>query len=116
MVIGASPNPERFSHKAVRLLLKKGHDVIPVGRRQGSIEGLEIKPFHTVPDRPVHTISIYLAPDKQKEYYDYILSLRPKRVIFNPGTENDELETLLRRQGVETVRYCTLQMLRKGIF
>ncbi|NPA43515.1 MAG: CoA-binding protein [Chlorobi bacterium] len=116
VVLGASPNPERFSHKAVKLLKKFGHPVVAVGRRAGEIDGIPIIGFDNPPEGPVHTVTIYLAPDKQKAYYDYILNLHPRRVIFNPGTENPELEKILKEREVEIVRNCTLQMLRKGLF
>ncbi len=115
IVLGASPNPSRYSYKAVRLLKRHGHEPVPVGIRDGQIEGIDIikgKPF--VSD--VHTITLYLNPQRQKQYYDYILSLNPKRVIFNPGTENQQLQDMLHAHGIETVENCTLVMLHTGIF
>ena len=116
VVLGASPNPGRFSHKAVRLLKRKGFDVIPVGRRKGEIEGIPLQPYEVKIEKPVHTVSIYLSPEIQKQFYDLILSFRPRRVIFNPGTENEELEQMLQDRGAEIVRHCTLKMLHKNIF
>ncbi len=115
LVLGASPNPTRFSHKAVSLLKKYGHEPIPIGIRTGKIKEIEI-----IKGKPqlydIHTITLYLRPERQKQYYDYILSLSPKRVIFNPGTENPELKQLLELQGIETVEQCTLVMLHSELF
>ena len=102
VVLGASPNPARYSYKAVRLLLRHGHEPIPIGIREGEIDGIKIiKGMPQVND--VHTVTLYLGPARQKQYYDYILSLKPQRVIFNPGTENPELEQMLTARGIETV-------------
>ncbi len=115
VVLGASPNPARYSYKAVRLLLRHGHEPIPIGIREGEIDGIKIiKGMPQVND--VHTVTLYLGPARQKQYYDYILSLKPQRVIFNPGTENPELEQMLTARGIETVENCTLVMLHTGIF
>lgn len=115
VVLGASPNPARYSYKAVRLLLRHGHELIPIGIREGEIDGIKIiKGTPEVGD--VHTVTLYLGPARQKQYYDYILSLKPQRVIFNPGTENPELEQILTARGIETVENCTLVMLHTSIF
>jgi len=116
VVIGASLNPERFSHKAVLLLQRKGHPVIPVGRKKGEINGIEIKTFDEPVQEPVHTVTLYLSPENQKHYYNYILSLNPRRVIFNPGTENPELEDLLKKKGIDIIKHCTLKLLNSGKF
>ncbi len=115
-VFGASVKPERYSHKAVRLLKRNGFDVMPVGLRKGTIDGLEIVNFDEVPLQRVHTVSLYLSARNQKPYYELIFSLDPERVIFNPGTENDELKRLLAGKGIETVEDCTIQMLLRGDF
>lgn len=115
IVIGASPNPNRYSHKAVTALSKKDFEVYPIGIRAGTISGIDI-----LLDRPeivnVHTISVYLNPDNQTEYHKYFLQLKPKRVIFNPGAENDALSTILRKEGIEVLEACTLVMLSTGQF
>lgn len=115
LVLGASPNTSRFSNKAVNLLDSNNHEVIPVGIRKGNINGIEIiigKP--NVKD--VHTVTLYVGPARQKDYYDYILSLKPKRIIFNPGTENDDFENLAKQQNIEVVENCTLVMLNQDVF
>jgi len=110
VVLGASPNPGRYSHMATERLLRYGHEVVLVGIRKGTIGDL---PIHT--DKPpiagVDTITLYVGPDNQPSWYDYILALQPKRIIFNPGTENPELIRMAREQGIETVIGCTLVML-----
>ncbi|MCX7863317.1 MAG: CoA-binding protein [Bacteroidales bacterium] len=110
VVLGASPNPERYSYKAVKKLKQHGYEVIAIGKRKGNIDGIEIiqqLPFLS----DVHTIAMYLSPSNQKEYYDYILSLKPQRIIFNPGTENKELATLAEKNGIAVVEWCVLIML-----
>ena len=110
LVLGASPNPIRFSHKAVKSLVRHGHDVVPVGNRQGAIMWQKIiigKPEIT----DIHTITLYLNPENQKNYYDYIISLSPKRIIFNPGSENQELIELAVKNNIEVSIACTLIML-----
>lgn len=113
VVLGATPNPERYAYLAVKKLLAYGHDVVPVGIRKGEIDGTPIQN-----GRPeisgVDTITLYLNPEHQRDYYDYIFSLQPQRLIFNPGTENPELMGLAREKGVETEVACTLVMLSVG--
>lgn len=113
VVIGASPNRMRYSHSAVAQLQENGHEVIPVGIRDGEIAGIKIEKGR--PDvEGTDTVSLYLNPQRQKEYYDYILGLKPKRLIFNPGTENPELAQLAREAGIEAEAACTLVMLSIG--
>jgi uncharacterized protein len=113
LVLGATPNPERYAYIATQRLLKAGHEVLPVGSKKGVIEGIVIE-NDTPPYEGVDTVTLYLNPDNQKPYYDYILSLHPKRIIFNPGTENWELVRLAKEQGIETEIACTLVMLSVG--
>ncbi|MCB0632278.1 MAG: CoA-binding protein, partial [Lewinella sp.] len=97
VVLGASTNPARYSHRAVGLLLEKGIEPVPVGIKKGEIEGIPI--LNGEPEvEDVHTVTLYLNPERQRPYYDYILGLHPKRIIFNPGTENPELIRLTREQ------------------
>ena len=110
LVLGASPNPIRFSHKAVKSLVRHGHDVVPIGIRKGDIMWQKIiigKPNL----KDIHTITLYLNPENQKEYYDYIIQLTPKRIIFNPGSENNELIELAMKNNIEVSIACTLIML-----
>ena len=113
LVLGATTNPERYAYLAVKSLLKHGHEVVAVGRKEGEIEGVKI--YTNQPDiRDVHTVTLYLNPTHQTELYDYILGLYPKRIIFNPGTENLEFEAIAKKQGIETIEACTLVMLSIG--
>jgi predicted CoA-binding protein len=113
VVIGASPNEERYSYRAVNSLVKAGHDVVPIGRRGGNISGHEIitKLIH---HNSVDTVTMYVGAQNQPGYYDYIIGLNPKRIIFNPGTENIELQEKARTNGIETIEACTLVMLSIG--
>lgn len=113
VVLGATNNPERYAYLAVQRLLRHGHEVVPVGIRAGQVEGLEI--LNGMPEvEDVDTVTLYVGPERQAAYYDYILSLQPKRIVFNPGTENPELMQMAEQQGIETVEGCTLVMLSVG--
>jgi len=115
VVLGASPNPDRFSYKAVRRLIRYNHEVIAVGKRHGMIGETPI--VTTQPEiAGVHTVVMYLAPYHQGEIFDYVLSLRPKRVIFNPGTESPEFDEFLESYNIEVVHDCTLVMLANNRF
>lgn len=115
LVIGATPNPARYAYLAVMRLRQYGHEVVPVGIRKGSVDGVEIQ--HGTPDiKDLDTVTIYLNPQRQQAYYDYILSLKPRRIIFNPGAENPELSKLARENGIETEEACTLVMLSIGVY
>lgn len=115
LVLGASPNPERFSFKAVKLLRHYGHEVIALGNKTGIIHDVEIT-TEMIEFSDIHTITIYLNPINQKPYYNYIIKIKPKRIIFNPGTENTELKKLATENGIECIENCTLIMLSSGIF
>lgn len=115
VVLGASPNPARYSYLAVRKLKNYQHEVVAIGKRKGKIGDVEINTDH-IPVSDVHTITLYLNPQNQQEYYDYILDLQPSRIIFNPGTENDELEKRAIENGIEPVQGCTLVMLGSGMY
>lgn len=110
LVLGASPDPSRYSYLAVQRLMGKGQPVLAVGKRSGNIGVVEIKP--DVPEgTQVHTVTLYLAPGNQRLWEDRLLALHPSRVIFNPGTENDAFAARLREAGIEVVEACTLVML-----
>lgn len=113
IVLGATPNPGRYAYMAVQRLQAHGHEVIPVGIRKGEIEGLAIQNGEPAISG-VDTITLYLNPDNQRPYYDYIFSLQPRRIIFNPGTENPELIRMAREKGIETEIACTLVLLSIG--
>ncbi|HYE53203.1 MAG TPA: CoA-binding protein [Chitinophagaceae bacterium] len=113
MVLGASDDPSRYAYLAINRLRKNGHPVIAIGKKPGKVADVEItkeKNTHT----GVDTVTLYLNPTHQKQYYDYIVSLKPKRIIFNPGTENDELAVLAEQNGIKTMEACTLVMLSTG--
>ncbi len=110
LVLGASTNQDRVSYEAVARLRAKGIEVIALGQREGDIYGVPVLTGR--PDlQNIDTVTLYLNPERQKEYYAYILSLKPRRVIFNPGTENAELIRKLREAGIEPLIACTLVML-----
>jgi len=113
VVLGASTNPARYAFLATQRLQEHGFTAIPIGIKEGKIGETDI-----VVGRPalenIHTVTLYLNPMRQKEYYDYILELQPKRIIFNPGTENNELIELAKTHNIETIEACTLVMLSIG--
>ncbi len=115
LVLGATPNPNRYAHMAVLALRRHGHEVVPVGIRFGEIGNLPILQG-TPAVEGVHTVTLYIGPARQPAYYDYLLSLKPQRIIFNPGTENPELQALAQTHGIETVEGCTLVMLNVGFY
>lgn len=110
LVMGASTDPGRYAYKAIKMLQRYGHPVVAIGKVEDDLDGVKIEKEH-VPFEGVDTVTLYLNPMNQKQYYDYILGLEPERVIFNPGTENPELYTLLRQKGIEIEIGCTLVML-----
>ena len=113
LVLGASENPARYSFEAVTRLRKHGHDVVAVGRKSAVVAGVQIE-TETPVVNDIDTVTLYLNPTAQKAYYDFILSLHPKRIIFNPGTENEELEELAQQNGIAAIEACTLVMLNTG--
>ena len=113
VVIGASDNPERYAYKATLALKKNNHEVIPVGIQEGEINGIKII-NGKVDILNVDTITLYVGPKNQPFWYEYIIGLQPRRVIFNPGTENPEFEKLLHQNNIETIEACTLVMLSIG--
>jgi predicted CoA-binding protein len=113
IVLGASEKPDRYSNKAVRLLRSFQHDVLAVGAAVGQVEDVRIETKFPIGER-VHTLTMYLNPTLQKQYYDSILSLKPLRIIFNPGTENEELKRLAENAGIKTENACTLVLLNTG--
>jgi len=116
VVLGASPKPERYSNQAVRALVEHGHRVIPVHPLVKKIAGVPAVPALTQIDRAVNTITIYVGPERGRELIQEIIDLKPDRVIMNPGTGSDEIETNLNDEGIPVLRACTLVMLRTGQF
>ena len=100
---------------AIRKLTMYGHPVVSVGLRNGSVAGITIDTHRPVYE-DIHTVTMYVGPANQPTLYDYILAQHPKRIIFNPGTENDQFEEMARQQNIETIRHCTLVMLDQGLF
>ncbi len=113
IVLGASAKQDRYSNRAVRMLQKNNHDTIALGFEDAKIDELQIE-TEWKKYEDVDTISLYLNPQRQKEYYDYILSIKPKRIILNPGTENPELEKLALDNNIKTLEACTLVLLSTG--
>lgn len=113
LVLGASGNPSRYSNIAINRLRRHAHPVVAIGKRNGTVADVPVE-TQTKPIEDLDTITLYLNPTNQKPYYDYIVSLKPKRIIFNPGTENEELEELAHKNGIETLQACTLVMLSTG--
>lgn len=113
LVAGASPNPLRYSNKAIQRLVALGYPVCAIGRRPTEVAGVEV--HDGMPEfQNVHTITLYLNAENQKSFIDYFLSLKPQRVIFNPGTYNPDFEKKLRQEGIEVLEDCTLVMLNSG--
>lgn len=110
-VIGASPNDARYSFRATKMLSDYNHEVVPLGIRKGAIGEHEIIVDWPKEIDDLNTVTLYIGPQRQPQYYDYIINIKPKRVIFNPGTENPEFESKLHDAGIETEKACTLVLL-----
>lgn len=110
LVIGASTKPERYSYQVVKRLLAASIEVVPMGIKSGTIGGVNIKPPLS-PEQNIHTVSLYLAPERQKDYIKYIIELQPKRVIFNPGTEHPSFAKKLSEEGIYWENACSLVLL-----
>ncbi|MXV51912.1 CoA-binding protein [Pedobacter sp. HMF7647] len=113
LIIGATPNPERYAYLAANKLKRFGHDIVNVGIKNGEVAGVPIERAGDI-HNDIDTITMYVGPSHQPEYYEYILKTNPKRIIFNPGTENRELEDLARENGIEPLDACTLVLLSTG--
>jgi len=115
LVIGASENPERYSNKAIHALISHNHEVVAIGLRPGEVAGVtfdaEKKAFENI-----DTVTLYVGPQNQPDYYNYILNLKPRRVIFNPGTEKPEFISTLQKSGIYPEIACTLVLLATGQF
>lgn len=117
LVIGASTNPRRYSFRAIHMLRDHDIPVYALGLREGEVGDVGIaRDREAFLGKDIHTITLYMNPYRQEEYYDYIISLKPKRVIFNPGTENHILADMLRKEGIEPLEACTLVMLSLNQF
>ena len=114
LVLGASTKPGRYALMAAERLLQKGHSIELLGKTTGSIGGVAIKNDVSEIDKEIDTVTVYLSEQNQKEYEEFLLKMKPKRVIFNPGAENMDLEEKLEKQGIEVIEACTLVMLGTG--
>jgi hypothetical protein len=110
LVLGASTKPERYACKAIAMLVEKGHSVIAIGQNQGEVSGVSIR-TKNIPLKNIDTITLYLNPVRQRDYYNYIVDTKPKRVLFNPGTENPEFYQLLKSNNIKVEVACTLVLL-----
>ena len=117
VIVGATPNQSRYAFLAANMLREYDHNIVPIGIKQGEVAGEEILDIRKKPAiKDVDTITLYIGPRHQPEWYEYLLSLKPKRIIFNPGTENDEFEKLAESRGIEAMQACTLVLLRSHQF
>jgi len=113
LILGASLNPERYAYAAANQLQFKGFEAMGLGLKAGQIDNV---PIHNRAQffKDIHTVTMYLGSARQIQYYQYILALQPKRIIFNPGAENQELFDLAEKKGIEVLNACTLVMLSTG--
>ncbi len=116
VVLGASDDPERYSNMAVRLLKAGGFDVIPVHPKLGEVEGIPVVHELAHIRKPVDTVTLYIGPERSATMVKDVIALRPRRVIFNPGTESHTVEMALKEAGIETLMACTLVLLNSGRF
>lgn len=117
VIVGSSTNRGRYAWLAAQMLTEYGHPIVPLGIKQGQVFGQDILDIRKKPAiEDVDTITLYLSPQNQKSWYRYLLDLKPSRIIFNPGTENEEFEALAREEGVEVMEACTLVLLRSKQF
>ena len=113
LILGATPNSGRYAYLAAHRLVSHGNTIVNVGLKSGEVAGVPIeKPEKIYND--IDTITLYVGPQNQPPLYDYILATKPKRIIFNPGTENSELQKLANEKGIETEYACTLVLLSIG--
>lgn len=110
LVLGATTKPEKAAFKAIEMLVGKGHSVLALGQNMGEVAGVKIK-TKAIPITKIDTVTLYLNPTRQKDYYNYIVEAKPKRVIFNPGTENPEFYQLLQLNNIKVEIACTLTLL-----
>jgi len=115
LVIGASTKKDRFSNMAIKLLRNNGIEVVAIGNKSGEVLDVQIVTDKINFDN-IHTVTLYLNASNQEQYIDYIIGLNPKRIIFNPGTENEKLKNIAKQKNIETVENCTLVMLNSGLY
>jgi uncharacterized protein len=110
LVLGATTKPDRYAYKAISMLVEKGHSVLAIGQNAGEVAGIKIQ-TKQIPLKNIDTITLYINQARQRDYYNYIVETQPKRVIFNPGTENPELYQLLELNNIKAEVACTLVLL-----
>jgi predicted CoA-binding protein len=110
LVLGATTKPDRYAYKAINALVQKGHTVLAIGQNTGEVAGVKIY-TKAIPVKNIDTVTLYLNPSRQRDYYNYIIEAQPKRVVFNPGTENPELYQLLELNNIKAEVACTLVLL-----
>lgn len=110
LVLGATTKPDRYAYKAINALVQKGHTVLAIGQNTGEVAGVKIY-TKAIPVKNIDTVTLYLNPSRQLDYYNYIIEAQPKRVVFNPGTENPELYQLLELNNIKAEVACTLVLL-----
>ena len=115
LVIGASENPSRYSFLAINKLKANGHEVVAIGLKNSEVAGVRIRTENEL-FTDIDTVTLYINPKIQEKYLAYVIGLKPKRIIFNPGTENESFETLAKDNGIEALEACTLVMLSTGQF
>ncbi len=113
LVLGASEKRERYSNKAIHALRSKGIDTVAIGNKEGQVLDVKINKGQEAFEG-IETVTLYLSAKNQVQYYDYILGLKPNRIIFNPGAENEELVLKAKQASIETMNACTLVMLATG--
>lgn len=116
-IIGSNPKSNNYAFKAAQMLSAHGHEFVPIGISEGEVLGREILNITNQPKvMDLDTITLYINPQRQIEWYNYIIGLAPQRIIFNPGTENQQLKNIAEKEGIECVEACTLVMLSVGNF
>jgi hypothetical protein len=113
LILGATPNSARYAYLAANRLKSHGHSIVNVGLKTGEVAGVAIEKPEEI-HHDIDTVTLYVGPQNQPPLYDYILATKPKRIIFNPGTENTELQKLADAEGIETQYACTLVLLSIG--
>lgn len=115
LVVGATTDPSRYAYLAAKMLSERGVDFVPIGKKKGEVFGKEIVDLQAKPDlKDIHSITLYIGPLHQTEWIDYLIGLKPSRIIFNPGTENPEFFEKAKAAGIEVLPACTLVMLSTG--
>lgn len=117
LIVGATTNPSRYAYLAAKMFAERGMEFIPIGIKKGELFGREILDLRAKPDlKDIHTITLYIGPNHQEEWIEYLISLKPKRIIFNPGTENPDFFNLAKEAGIEVLPACNLVMLSTSQF